>query len=127
MVTVSSLHFCAAVRFMLRGKTYVDDDIILITDIGEGDDVLLCVTDREDCCINPNEQFFYPNGSAVDFSATNSLYRNRGSQVVRLNRRDNALSPVGRYRCEIPDSSGTTRSISIYILGTPRSSYVLLN
>ena len=103
---------------MFRGQTYVDGDIILITDIGEGDDALLCVTDREDCCSSPNGEFYYPNGSPVGFSFTNSLYRNRGSQVVRLNRRDNTLSPVGRYRCEIPDSSGATQRIYIYILGT---------
>ena len=101
---------------MLRGKTYVDGDIILIIDIGEGDDALLCLTDRADCCSNPNGEFYYPSGSAVGYSSTNSLYRNRGSQVVRLNRRDNTLSPVGRYRCEIPDSSGTTQRIYINIL-----------
>ena len=101
---------------MLHGKTYVDGDIILITDIREGDDALLCLTDREDCCSILNGEFYYPNGDPGGFSSTNSLYRNRGSQVVRLNRRDNPLSPVGRYRCEIPDSSGTTQRIYINIL-----------
>ena len=104
---------------MLRGKTYVDGDIILITDIGEADDALLCVSDNTNCCASQRiGEFYYPDGSAVGYSFTNSLYRNRGSQVVRLNRRDNTLSPVGRYRCEIPDTSGTTQRIYINILGT---------
>ena len=108
-----------AVRFMLRGKTYVDGDIILITDIGEADDALLCVTDNTNCCgVQRMGEFYYPDGSAIGYSVTNSLYRNRGSQVVRLNRRNNTLSPVGRYRCEIPDSSGATQRIYINILGT---------
>ena len=104
---------------MLRGKTYVDGDIILITDIGEGDDALLCLTDNTSCFASQHMgEFYYPSGSSVGYSTTNSLYRNRGSQVVRLNRRDNTLSPVGRYRCEIPDSSGAIQRIYIYILGT---------
>ena len=113
-----SLCLCAAVRFMLGGKTYVDGDIILITDIRDGDDnALLCVTDNTNCCdVQRIGEFYYPDGSAVGYSTTNSLYRNRGSQVVRLNRRDNTLSPVGRYRCEIPDSSGTIQRIYINIL-----------
>ncbi len=89
-----------------------------MSDIGDSDndgDALLCMTDNTNCCSNPNGEFYYPDGTAVGFSFTNPLYRNRGEQVVRLNRRGDATSPLGRYRCDIPDASGTTRSIFIYI------------
>ena len=102
---------------MLRGNTYLDGDIILITDIGQNDNALLCVTDREDCCAPQLfGEFYYPDGSQVGVRASeDSLYRNRGNQLIRLNRRNNALSPLGRYRCEIPDSRGVTRNIYINI------------
>ncbi len=104
------------VYFMLRGKNYTDGDTVMITDIGEGDNALLCVTDNTKCCRTGSDgEFFYPDGTAVGFSSTNPIYRNRGEQVVRLNRRNGATSPLGRYRCAIPDASGVTRSITITI------------
>ncbi len=88
----------------------------MITDIGEGDDALLCMTDNTECCDSPDEgEFFYPDDTAVGFFVSNSLYRNRGEQVVRLNRRNGATSPLGRYRCAIPDASGVTRSVYVNI------------
>ncbi len=81
---------------------------VMITDIGEGDNALLCITDNTDheCCHPPDDgEFFYPDGTAVSFSISNSLYRNRGEEFISLNRRNSATSPLGRYRCDIPDAS----------------------
>ena len=47
--------------------------------------------------------------------ASRSIYRNRGASVVQLNRRNNAQSPTGLYRCEIPDASGTAQNIFVAI------------
>ncbi len=104
---------------MLGGRTYCDDDIVNITDIGDsvaGGDALLCLTDNTNCCSGPDGEFYYPDGTDVGFSISNSLYRNRGEGVARLNRRNGATSPLGRYRCDIPDASGTTRSVYINIV-----------
>ena len=75
-------------------------------EIGERDAALLCVTDNINCCsVSSGGEFYYPNGSKVKVRAAgDSLYRNRRAQVIRLNRRANSLSPLGRYKCEIPDS-----------------------
>ena len=109
------------VYFMLRGKNYTDGDTVMITDIGEGDNALLCVTDNTECCDPPDEgEFFYPDGTAVGFSSINSLYRNRGEQFIGLNRRNGATSPLGRYRCAIPDASGVTRSVYVNIVAGMR-------
>ena len=106
------------VKFMLGGKTYLNNTIVLMSDIGEDNDALLCMTDRSDCCDGSRVgEFYYPDNTAVGFSSTNSLYRNRGPQVVRLNRRGNALSPTGVYRCQIPDSIGRMQNIYINIIG----------
>ena len=105
---------------MLSGQTYLNNSIVAIIDIGEEDNALLCMTDDPGCCNienNKGGEFYYPNNSAVSYSTTNSLYRNRGPQVVRLNRRNDTLSPTGRYRCEIPDSTGEKQNIYINITG----------
>ena len=115
---------------MLGGRTYCDDDIVNITDIGDfstGGDALLCLTDNTNCCSGPDGEFYYPDGTAVGFSSINSIYRNRGEGVVRLNRRNDATSPLGLYRCDIPDSTGTTRSIYINIVLGMFLYYALLN
>ena len=104
---------------MLDGITYLNNTIVLITDIGEDNDALLCMTVKSDCCRSSAVgEFYYPNNNtAVGYSQVNSLYRNRDTQVVRLNRRNNALSPTGVYRCQIPDSSGRMQNIYINIIG----------
>lgn len=109
-------------RFMLRGRTYLNNTIVLITDIGEDDNALLCVTDKRDCCRTEDGQlvgeFYTPDNNQVGVrSSGNSFYRNRGLQIVRLNRRDDALSPTGRYRCMVPDSSGRSQNLYINIVG----------
>ena len=110
------------VRFMHHGQTYLNNSIVAINDIGEGDNALLCVTDKLDCCKLPNGpyqgEFYYPNNTLVrNRHGRHSLYRNRGPQVVRLNRRSNTHSPTGIYKCEIPDFTGWNRSIYIIITG----------
>ena len=80
------------------------------------------MTDDPYCCRPPNGtkaqgEFYRPDNTAVGFSSTNSLYRNRGAQVVRLNRRNDDLSPTGVYRCEIPDFTGMNQRLYINIAG----------
>ncbi len=49
-------------------RTYTNGNTILITDIGEGDDALLCMTGNTECCDSPDDgEFFYPDGTAVGF------------------------------------------------------------
>ena len=106
---------------MLHGRTYLNNTIVLMGDIGEGENALHCVTESTDCChsiTSVRAEFYYPNNSLVSFKASGDLlYRNRGPQVVRLNRRNDVLSPTGRYRCEIPDSTGMIQNSYINIIG----------
>ena len=107
-------------NFILRNQTYLNNSIVAIHDIGEWDDALLCVTDNPDCCKRNRTgqgQFYYPNNDMVRFNVGDPWYRDRGPQVVRLNRKNYVLSPTGRYRCEIPDSSGMNRNIYIHVTG----------
>ena len=103
-------------KFTLRGETYLNNSVVSRRLIGEGNAALLCVTDNVNCCsASSGGEFYYPNGNKVKVRAAgDSLYRNRRAQVIRLNRRNfGATSPLGRYRCEIPDSRGVMRNLYI--------------
>lgn len=105
----------------LNGVEYASGSTISIEDIGEGNNALLCRTDRTDCCngANRNGEFIYPNNVAVGvMSANEAMYRNRGVQMIRLNRNKNSplTPPTGLYRCVIPDSNDVPQSISINII-----------
>ena len=108
---------------MLQGRTYLNNSIVAINDIGEGADALLCMTDNTDCCKPPNGllqgEFYYPNNNLVNNQASgNALYRNRGPQVIRLNRRSGSVPALtGIYRCDIPDSRGKMQNMYINVTG----------
>lgn len=78
---------------------------------------MLCKTDMINCCGTvPNRfgQFYYPNGIIVPIkSRAHQFYRDRGDQVVRLNRREGTTSPTGTYLCEIPDENGIIQKLYI--------------
>ena len=85
-----------------------------LEDIGEGDEALLCVTNRTNSC--PNQSFegnwFFPNGSRV-FSrdASADFYRTRSQMMIRLHRRRGGVNGV--YHCEIRDSMCVLQTIYI--------------
>ena len=106
--------------------TYPDGSTVLRTDIGEGDAGLHCTTDSTTCCRNNMAgetragDFFFPNGDQVrpSGSITNGYYRNRDSQLIRLNRQDSGVI-TGQFRCNIPSASGNVDlfiNISEYML-----------
>ena len=113
----------AGVSLSLRGITYSNNSVVSIIDISEEDDALLCQTNNTECCRmrdNPSKvafgQWFFPNGSEVMHSVDGGdFYRNRFTSIVRLHRRNNALSPTGRYHCVIPDASGVNQTIYVNI------------
>lgn len=94
---------------------FTNNSIISIGSIGEGENALLCKTDKIECCrTRPNRigQFYYPNGVQVPSNnARQGFYRNRGNQLIRLNRRPRTTSPTGLYRCEVADSSDVMQNI----------------
>lgn len=109
------------IHFALGGQVHQNNSVVPLSRIGEGDSgALFCRTDNTNCCGTiPNRfgQFYYPSGTQVPVSsAGQGFYRNRGNQLIRLNRRDGATLPTGRYRCEIPDANGVMKSIYITLV-----------
>ena len=103
--------------FELNGTVYGNNSVVSMSKIGEGTAALHCKTDNEDCCATPPNrmgEFYYPNGVKVPISRfRHGLYRNRGGQAVRLNRREGVRSPVGKYRCEVPNADNVL--VNIYV------------
>lgn len=101
------------------GRIYANNSQLSLSSIGEGDDALICKTDNEDCCDTPPNrlgEFYYPNGIKVPINKfQRGFYRNRGYQEVYLNKRGGITTPVGVFRCEIPDSDGISQNIYITI------------
>ena len=100
---------------------YGNNSIVSVTDIGEGRKALLCITSETACCKTatppPNmREWYFPNGSSVEINgAGHSFYRDRDPSIVRLNRRHNATSPIGIFRCIIPSSVTPIATKNIYI------------
>ena len=104
---------------MFGGQIHPNNSIFFMTDIGEDDDALSCVTDWESCCqASQQGEWYYPdNKKVLSSSAGLDFYQKRGSQAIHLNRRSAAIRPTGKYRCRIPDSSGTFQTLIAYIIG----------
>ena len=109
----------AKVYFELNGNIIPNNSVASFLSIGEGDTALLCRTNKVACCGNwPNRygDFYFPNGRKVPVigqAGGAELYRNRGNQLIRLNRRSSVVSPRGKFRCEIPDDSDVMQKIFI--------------
>ena len=104
---------------------YLPGDTILITDIGNDNlnyrsdpgSSLVCVTTNVNtqCCRsadNPNGgsrgEWYLPNGTRILNTKDTNFYRGRYTQQVRLNRRNNAISPTGVFTCEVPNDADST-------------------
>ena len=102
-----------------RGDTLLNHshvDLSLVGDTEDDSDSVQCHTDLTSCCTGdvtgaipsadrPNWHF--PNGTVMGFlSGGGDIYQDRGAQRIDLRRRNNALTPSGIYRCEIPTDDG---------------------
>ena len=105
------------VYFELKGMVYANNSAVPMLNIGKGENALLCRTNKKECCGTPPNrygEFYYPNGIRIPVAKQkHGFYRDRGQQVIRLNRREEVASPRGKYRCEIPDGDGVTQKIYI--------------
>ena len=81
---------------------------------------LTCLTNLASCCTNPVQgNWINPDGSPVYQGQPGAMnfYVTRDSGAVRLNRtsRGSGSDSNGIWRCDIPDVSGISRSIYVYL------------
>ena len=104
-------------RFEFNGSVLVNNSYIDRGGIREGvNNSLHCVTDYSDCCYNNGLGNWYNETETLVHQGEDgdsNLYVTRGERVVYLNRRTGGSS--GMWRCDIPDGSGTSQSIYIYL------------
>ena len=121
--------------FTLNGRMYQSGNIVLITDIGEAlpfpnntdpGSSLVCNTSNVNthCCRgrdNPNRgslgEWYFPNGTIVPRGITGDITRTGWTHQVRLNRRNNAMIPLGTYTCVVPDMNNTMNHTATITLG----------
>ena len=88
---------------------YPNGSSISLPSIGQGDSAALIFrTSNPDCCRTQRlGECYYPDGTLVRVRAgREQLYRNRGEQLIRLNRQTNfrgRQATTGLYCCKVPD------------------------
>ena len=104
----------------LSGINYTANNTVLLLDsIGEEEEeALICRTDLTPCCRSPGRgNWFFPSGISVSGNRDNNISRTRSAtSEVLLHRRNNALSPLGRYCCEVPTASSSGSDVTFCVL-----------
>ena len=98
---------------------------MVLQSIGEGDaGALLCTTNRTACCTGTGRagEWLYPDGRMVPImtpalpATAEPYYRNRGTSLIRLNRRPNqglSVMYTGVYCCKIPDQTNVMQTLCV--------------
>ena len=124
---VIKLHTILSVLGMsLNGQPIANNSIVLLQSVGEGDaGALLCTTDSTACCtasLGRAGEWFYPDGRMVPImdpappATAEPFYRNRGTSLIRLNRRPNqglSVMYTGVYCCQIPDQNNVIQTLCV--------------
>ena len=107
---------------MLRGETFANASSVSLQLIGERDEALIFRTEIKDCCrLQAIGQCYDPNGVelASKFVGNNEMYRNRDSQLVRLNKNKlytGQAAITGLYCCTVPNNNGILHRICVNIV-----------
>ena len=105
---------------LFSGVRLSNNSVVLITDIGEDDNSVLCMTNKTDCCSRADGgvggEWYFPNRTNVDIEGSGgSFYRDRGPSVVCPHRRHNAMMPTGPFCCEVPDTNYVNQILCIIV------------
>ena len=106
-----------------------NNSLVITTDdlIGDGDQRLLCATDRKLCCFAESDGDWYlPNGTRISHlaSSTQAFYVSRGNQTIGLNSQNVNEFPTGIYRCELTDDDNVTNHLYVGIYPQDAGTYV---
>ena len=100
----------------MNGAIIPNHGFVLLDNIGESIDSLLCLTDLPACCSPPYAEsalgnWFFPNGTRVPSSGNQwNFHRNRGQMSVLLSRTRGGAN--GIYRCYVPSE---TKDHQLYV------------
>ena len=130
---ISSSQGASDVWFSLRNTTYQNNSIVILEEVGEGDDALVCITNLTTCCQssgtgemgNAIGNWYFPNGSRVPGSGSESgFFRSRHQMAAHLQRKRGGAE--GIYHCEIPDTMNVTQTIYIGVYSASTGEWSIL-
>ena len=116
---LSSLRPAVSLSLSLGTTPLTNNSVVNITDIEDGrsgGSPLTCTTTFRSCCKDVQQgEWYYPDGTVVpDSKANKDFYRSRSNNgEVRLNRRNNAMSPTGIFHCELPVSDNVIQTLYV--------------
>ena len=104
------VHCQTAPYISFLGQNLANNSYVDLSQVGSdasGSDSVRCHTDLTTCCtitegFNRGDWYF-PDGTRLQFSG--DIYEDRDARRVDLRRENNANSPVGIYRCDIPTNA----------------------
>ena len=106
---------------------------MLLDNIGEGSEALLCLTDLPACCRPPYTDpmglralgnWYFPNGTRVVSSGNQwDFHRTRGQIVVLLHRRRGGAT--GIYRCSVPGQNKDLVTLYVGVYTANTGEYIL--
>ena len=106
----------------LPDHSYIDLNLVGEVKAAGIMNIVRCNTDLDTCCggmqgdRGMQGDWYFPNGTSVEnIEYGADIYRRRENQRINLLRRNNAMSPSGIYRCDIPLRTETTARDSIYV------------
>ena len=129
----------------MLGSNYVaNNTVVLITSIGDGlatngGDPLVCATQLTACCATFGQRFsdwYYPNTTRAPVNGVGySFYRTRRNSDSEnnvlggalLNRRFNAMEPIGIYNCVIRSPDGTDQTLYVGLYSNSNNGKQLQN
>ena len=118
-ILLSSLRPAVSLTLSLGTTPLTNNSVVVITDIEDGrsgGSPLICATTFTPCCkVAKQGEWYYPDGTMVPgSSADEDFYRSRSNNgEVRLNRRNNAMTPTGIFRCELPVSDNVIQTLYV--------------
>ena len=106
LVNSQSFPYVSFMSQTLANHSYVDLSLVGYDYYSDSDSVQ-CHTDLTTCCSGGQGghrgDWYFPDGTRLPFSGRDGdIYEYRRAQRVELRRKNNAYSPVGIYRCDIP-------------------------
>ena len=111
-----------------NGTTLANHSYVDLSQVGRSDrggDGVQCHTDLSHCCSSAQGShrgdWYFPDGDRLPFPGGGDIYEVREAQRVGLSHRNNANSPTGIYRCDIPtvavhdDHDISVRDTPVYV------------
>ena len=99
--------------FFLAGNLLPFNSIVLLSDIGEGGEAVVCFTDSTECCIRRGA-WLQPSSAYVRIGTNDFASHSRADRIILLNRMNFVPGLTGIFTCLVP-SAGDSTALPYYV------------